>query len=84
MGILFLSTKFEFDWMAEWLRRMLLDKKVQSSISGSNLLCSCHIGGSNSHIQAHGVYFHRFPSYLSDETLNRGPESISYLYQLVK
>ena len=63
--------------MDELLRHLLLDQKVQSSIPGSNLLCSCHSGGLNSHMQAHKVYLHCLSRHLSDETLNRGPESIA-------
>ena len=57
--------------MAEWLARLLSDQKVRGSIPGSNPLCSCHYGGSNSHIQTLEVYFHCLQSRLSDETLNR-------------
>ena len=63
--------------MAEWLARLLSDQKVQGSIPGSNHLCSCHCGGSNSHIQTLEVYFYCLQSRLSDETLKRGPESIA-------
>ena len=59
--------------MAEWLRRLLLDQNVPSSIPSSNLLSSCHRGGL-SHIQ---IYFHRLSSRLSDATLNWSPESIA-------
>ena len=54
--------------MAEWLARLLSDQKVWDSIPGSNPLCSCHCGCSNSHIQPLEVYFHCFKSRLSDET----------------
>ena len=63
--------------MAEWLVRLLLDQKARGSIPGSNILCSCRSGGSNSYIQIHEVYFHCLLPRLSDETLNRGPESIA-------
>ena len=63
--------------MVEWLRRLLLNQKVRGLIPVSNLLCSCHSGGSNSYIQAQEVYFHCLPSRLSDETLNQDPESIA-------
>ena len=52
-------------------------QKVRGSIPGSNPLCSCHCNGSNSHMQTLEVYFHCLQSRLSDETLNRGPESIA-------
>ena len=41
--------------MDERLGSLLSDLKVRGSIPGSNLLCSCHNGGSNIHIQAHEV-----------------------------
>ena len=63
--------------MAEWLGRLLTDQKVRGSIPGTNSLCSCHCGSSNSHIQTLEVYLHCLQSRLSDETLNRGPESIA-------
>ena len=43
----------------------------------SNFLCSCHCSSSNSDIQAHEIYFNCLPTRLSDETLNRGPESVT-------
>ena len=70
-------TLLEGSRMAEGLTHLPLDQKVQGSIPGSNILCSCHCGGSNSHKQAHEVYFHSLLSGLSVETLNRGPESIA-------
>ena len=65
--------------IAEWLTHLPLDQKVQGSILVSNplALCSCHSGGSNSHIQAHEVYSNCLPSRLLDETLNGGPKSIA-------
>ena len=69
--------------MAWWLRRLPMDEKVQGSIPGTNPLYGCHRNGSHRHIQTHKVYFHCLPSPLSDETLNRGPESITWC-QLVK
>ena len=54
-----------------------LDQKVQGSIPGSNPLCSCLRGGSNSHVQTHVVYFHCLSPRLSYERLNQGPESIA-------
>ena len=65
--------------MAEWLTRLPLDQKVRDLIPGSNPLCSCLRGDSNSHIQTHEVYFHCLSTRLSDETLNQGPESIAKL-----
>ena len=70
--------------MAQWLRHLLLHQKVRGSISGSNSLCSCHCGGSNSHMQSLEVHFHCLPPRLSDETLNRVSESIASWSQLVK
>ena len=43
--------------MAKWLGRLLFDQKVQGSIPGSNILCTCHCGDSNSSIQAHDFFF---------------------------
>ena len=40
-------------------------------------LVSCHSRGLYSRTQAHKVYFYCLPPCLSDETLNRGPESIA-------
>ena len=62
--------------LAYWCT-VILDQKVRGSIPDSNPLCICHSGGWNSYIQALEVYFHCFPPRLSDETLNRGPESIA-------
>ena len=63
--------------MAEWLRRLPLDHKIQGSIPGSNLLWSCHGGAFNIHIPAHEVYFHCLPSCLLNETLNQGTKLIA-------
>ena len=38
------------------IKRLPIDQKVIGSIPGSTLLCSCHSGGSNSHMQAHEVF----------------------------
>ena len=65
--------------MAQWLIHLPMDKKVLGSIPGSTLLCSFHNGGLNNHIQTREVYFYCLPPRLSDETLNRSPESMAYL-----
>ena len=69
--------------MDEWLRRLLLDQKVQNLIPDSNLLCSCHSCGSNSQTQAHTVrfYFRYLLSCILDKTLNRGSQSIALMMQ---
>ena len=63
--------------MAEWLTFQPLDQKVHGSILGSNLLCSCHSGGPNGHIQAYENHFQRLQFRLSDETLNQDAGSLS-------
>ena len=40
------------DGLAQCLTRLPVDQKVHGSIPGSNTLCSCYSGDSNSYIQA--------------------------------